>query len=128
MERKVALSSKPLAATALRHRIAPGDSFAIPVPYTCDMTAKQVNINARWRNTLIIVVFTVIGFYAGGGYRLHNTQLGELFVRHHSQGDDLGTDIISYTTMFIFCGGAGAMAGAGLSSLALFALSKRKKT
>lgn len=92
------------------------------------MTAKQVNINAHWRNTLIIVVFTVINFYAGGGYRLHNAQPGELFARHHSQGDDLDTDIIWYTTMFIFCGGAGAVAGAGLSSLALFAPSKRKKT
>lgn len=79
------------------------------------------------RHSLIILASILLGFYIGGGYRLHNTQLGELFVRHHSQGDDLGTDIISYTTMFLFCGGAGAVAGAGLSSLALFALAKRKK-
>lgn len=80
------------------------------------------------RQALIVLASTLVGFYAGGGYRLHNTQLGELFVRHHSQGDDLGTDIISYTTMFIFCGGAGAVAGAGLSGLALLVLGKRKKT
>ena len=85
-------------------------------------------MNKHFRTALIILASTVVGFYGGGGYRLHNTQLGELFVRHHSQGDDLGTDVISYTTMFIFCGGAGAVAGAGLSSLALFALAKRKKT
>lgn len=70
----------------------------------------------------------IVGFYAGGGYRLQNANWSEFFTIHHSQGDDLATDISSYLVTFIFCGGAGAIAGAGLSGLALYALDKRKKT
>lgn len=87
-----------------------------------------MKMNKRWRNALIIVVSTIVGFYAGGGFRLQNAHINELFEIHHSQGDDLATDISSYAMMFIFCGGAGAVAGAGLSSLALYAITKRKKT
>lgn len=84
-------------------------------------------MNKRWRNALIIIASTVVGFYAGGGYRLQNSPIDELFVIHHSQGDDLSTDIYAYEMMFIFCGGAGAVAGAGLSSLTLYVLTKYKK-
>lgn len=80
------------------------------------------------RQALIILASTLVGFYAGGGYRLQNTPLSEILVVHHSQGDDLGTDIIAYTTMFIYCGGLGAITGAAISTITLFTLSKRKKT
>lgn len=84
-------------------------------------------MNKRWRNALIIIASTIVGFYAGGGFRLQNASVAEIFVIHHSQGDDLATDISSYVIMFMFCGGAGAVAGAGLSSLTLYVLTKYKK-
>jgi len=91
------------------------------------MNETQTTKSKFLQQSLIVVVSTVLGFYAGGGYRLQNTQISDIFVIHHSQGDDLGTDIIAYTTMFIFFGGLGAVTGAGISTLALVALSKRKK-
>lgn len=87
----------------------------------------MVSNNKRWRNALIIFAFTIIGFYVGGGYRLLGTSFNSLFKIHHSQGDDLATDLYAYTMMFIFCGGAGALTGAGLSSLILFAAANAKK-
>jgi len=91
------------------------------------MNETQTTKSKFLQQSLIVVVSTVLGFYAGGGYRLQNTQISDIFVIHHSQGDDLGTDIIAYTTMFTFFGGLGAVTGAGISTLALVALSKRKK-
>lgn len=87
------------------------------------------NLNKLWRNGLIILASTFIGFHTGGGYRLYNTQIEEVFVRHHHhQGEDLSTDIYRFIMLFILCGGAGAVAGAGISGLAIYATTKRKKS
>lgn len=84
--------------------------------------------SVRIRNALIITACTVIGFIAGGGYRLLGSPIDEMFVIHHSQGDDLATDIYAYQMMFIFCGGAGAVGGFTLASLAIFLWTKFRKT
>ena len=79
------------------------------------------------RNVLIIISSTVIGFCWGGGYRLQNVPVEELFVVHHHQGEDESTDIYAYIMRFILFGGAGAVAGAGLSVVTLYVLTKLKK-
>ena len=96
--------------------------------YTWGMIEVQPTKSRSLRQALIIGVCTVIGFYVGGGFRLQNTPISDIFVVHHHQGEDFSADIIAYTTMFVFFGGLGAVTGAGISTLALFALSKRKKS
>lgn len=83
-------------------------------------------LNKHWRNGLIILVFTVIGFFIGGGYQLLSTPMDEILHPHRAQGDDIIDDIQAYIISFILRGGIGAVAGAGISSVVLYVATKRK--
>jgi hypothetical protein len=74
------------------------------------------------RNVLIVAAVTFTCFLLSGGQHLNFSD----FPPHRAQGDDLFDDVQVYTLTFIYCGGAGALAGAVISSLVLAAIAKKK--
>lgn len=79
------------------------------------------------KNVLIVLIVTLVCFWVGGGYHLVNTPIEDIIHPHRAQGDDLSSDISTWIVMFVFEGGAAGLAGAVVSSVALFLMAKRKK-
>lgn len=91
--------------------------------YTCCMNKLIVQAkSSTWFQVLIVLAVTFTCFFLSGGQHLNFSD----FPPHRSQGDDIIDDIQVYIGTFIYCGGAGALAGAVVSTVILLAVTKKE--